>query len=192
MCTSTPCLLSNVNAWFPCQTGLMNNNIATRARGGVGYRCLRRTLCIGVYNNFFDAPNSTAFQTDFDPVRVCRRPGKNIPDNTFGQFSAALILFEYDQHGHARFDIGTGLAWIETHILYYKSRSRFKRDLLIYGAFVSVGVSVGNGVGVSVGVRITGMDVSVGKAVGGIAVGERVGEAVGVGSARFRVMRRSA
>ena len=105
-------------------------------------------------------------------------------------------MLENDPHCHTGFDVGTSLSIHRVH--FYKSRSRFKRDLLSvnYGPVVAVGVGVseGNGVNVSVGVgvRITGIDVSVGNAVGGIAVGEMVADGTGVGRLSPSVTRFSA
>src|SRR6185295_3690636 len=58
---------------------------------------------------FFYASHCSAFQTDFDPMRMSRRFGENIFDNTLRQFACALILFQDDEHGYAGFNGGASL-----------------------------------------------------------------------------------
>jgi hypothetical protein len=55
--------------------------------------------------------------------------GQYIFYNPSCQFTRTLILFQDDQHGHARFDIGAGLSvhGVSSSI---ESRSRNSRDLL--------------------------------------------------------------
>ena len=48
-------------------------------------------------------------------MRMIRRFGENILDDTFGQFTSALVLLQYDKHGHAWFNIYAGLS---IHTLY--------------------------------------------------------------------------
>lgn len=149
-------------------------------------------------HDFLYAPHGAALQTDLDAMWMRGRLGQDLPDDSFGQFTRALILLEDDQHRHAGFDLRAGLS---IHQVIFISNYSAGHALCVtcskvnYGAGAVVGVSVGvggKGVTVSVGVLMTGMDVSVGNAVGGISVGGRVGVGVGVGRLRLNVTRFSA
>lgn len=41
---------------------------------------------------------------------VGRGFGENVLDDALRQFAGALVLFEDDQHGHARFDVRASLS----------------------------------------------------------------------------------
>ena len=74
--------------------------------------CLLRSdrYYLALRNDFFDASHLSAFQTHLDAVRMLRRFGKDLFDDTLGQLAGALVLFQDDEHGHARFNISAGLA----------------------------------------------------------------------------------
>ena len=63
-----------------------------------------------VIYDLFDTPHLPTFQADLDSMRMMWRFGEDLFDDALGQFASALILLQDDEHGHARFDIGSGLA----------------------------------------------------------------------------------
>src|SRR6266511_4070903 len=80
---------------------------AASSRKNRSARLIRFCPMLNYY--FFYAPHRPALQTDFDPVRMSRGFGENILDNTFGQFTRALILLQDDEHGHAGLNVRTQL-----------------------------------------------------------------------------------
>src|SRR5215217_9262040 len=64
----------------------------------------------------FDASHGSAFQTDFDPMRMSRRFCENIFHHPLCQFAGELVLLQHDQHGHAR---SNGRASLSVHDLQY-------------------------------------------------------------------------
>ena len=63
-----------------------------------------------LFHDLFHASNRAALQPDLDPVWMRWGFCKNVLHNATGQLAGALILFQDDQYGHARFDGGAGLS----------------------------------------------------------------------------------
>jgi len=55
----------------------------------------------------FYSPNGTAFQTDFDAMGMCWGFCQDVFDNSFGEFSRSLILFQDDEDSKAWFYIAS-------------------------------------------------------------------------------------
>ena len=56
-------------------------------------------------DNFFYSANLPICKADFDAMRMCRRICENVFDNALSKFASALVLFQYDHHGDAGFDV---------------------------------------------------------------------------------------
>src|ERR1043165_9649467 len=61
-------------------------------------------VCAMLTHDLFDASHGSAFQTDFDPMRMRRGFCEDIFDHTFCQFTCALILFQDDEHSQSGFN----------------------------------------------------------------------------------------
>jgi hypothetical protein len=55
-------------------------------------------------NDFLDASNDSAFEHDFDAVRMLRGFGEDSLNNPLCKLSAALILLFHNTHLHSRLD----------------------------------------------------------------------------------------
>jgi hypothetical protein len=56
--------------------------------------------------NDFDPAHKAVFQAHLDPMGMARRFSQQIPDNTLGEFTAPLVLFQYNGNVLAGLDIG--------------------------------------------------------------------------------------
>jgi hypothetical protein len=79
-------------------------------------------FCPTLTHDLLDASHGSAFQTDFDPMRMRWGFGEDIFHNSLRQFAGALILLQDDEHGHARFNFGASLS---IHKYFYVSNEKF-------------------------------------------------------------------
>ena len=56
-------------------------------------------------DDLFHPPHLPVHQTDLDAVRVIGRLGKDVLDDTLGEFAGSLILFQDNQNRQAGFDV---------------------------------------------------------------------------------------
>lgn len=85
---------------------------ATSARSAWGKRALGAyfqpsSFTISLIQYFFDTPDFTTFQSDFDTMTVHSRFCQNVFHHTFGPVAGSLILLQRYQDLRARFDIFT-------------------------------------------------------------------------------------
>ena len=101
--------MNSLNLWF---------RYALRCRFELLNHLLIQMCFIALFpilHDLFHPPHLPIRQADLDPMWMIRGFGENILDDAFGQFAGTLILFQYNEHRHTRFD---GCASLAIHGIY--------------------------------------------------------------------------